>query len=483
MALNWSLFFRTFFAMEWVLRVIMLFIVPKNKRPSSATAWLMLIMLEPTLGSLAFWVFGNPKLPRYRQTLKRYADSHITKELEELDLASVDGSTSDSQLSEQNEQFIKLNHALGGLPVFGGSDIRLIDDYNKSLQALEKDINNAKHRILFEYFILVMDETSEPILLALENATARGVEIYVLFDALACRSYPNFRLLKQRLTLAGIVWKPMLPLSLKPGKKFTRPDLRNHRKIVVIDGKIGYTGSQNIITKNYHRRDDLYYEELVVRVVGPIVWQLAALFRTDWYSETKVFLPADKLTTSSGNTLAQILPSGPSHGGSNNLKLYTALIHSAKYKIVITTPYFVPDDALMTALTSAAERGVEVTLINSQIVDKLLVGHAQRSYYEELLRAGVRVFLYKKPVFLHTKHITVDTDVAVVGSSNLDIRSFELDLEVSLIIYDKKLVEELREIEKRYIEGSVRLNINKWLNRRIVLKSIESIARLTASLQ
>lgn len=460
----------------------MLVVVPRNRRPSSATAWLMLIMLEPIVGSLIYATFGTPRMPKYRLRLQRYADSHIASELTNLP-ASEQHAAATKQLSSGEEQFAKLNEALGGFSVVGGNKVEFYDDYESSIEALVADIKRAKKRVLFEYFILVLDTTSEPVIEALEQAVKRGVEVYVLFDALACRHYPQFKKLKKRLTAAGIAWRPMLPFSVRPGREFTRPDLRNHRKIVVIDGTVGYTGSQNIVQKNYHRKDDLYYEELVMRVQGPVVWQLAAVFRTDWYAETKTFLGSDAVPAPKGDVKAQVLPSGPSHVGSNNLKLYTSLIHSAKQKIVIVTPYFVPDDALLTALVSAAERGVEVTLINSEAIDKLFVGHAQRSYYEELLRVGVSVYLYKKPIFLHTKHITVDGNVAVVGSSNLDIRSFELDLEVSMVLYDAFVVKKLRVIEKRYTERSKRLSLVAWKKRSLRLQALDSIARLTASLQ
>jgi cardiolipin synthase len=387
------------------------------------------------------------------------------------------------ELTEHNEQFIKLNQALGGLPVMGGNGVRFLEDYQQSIDELIKDINGAKQRILFEFFIVALDETTIPVWEALEAAVQRGVDVRVLFDGVVSRHYPNFRQLKKRLTAAGIKWKPMLPINLKPGKHFTRPDLRNHRKIVVIDGIIGYTGSQNIVDKTYHRSDELYYEELVARVTGPVVWQLAAIFRADWYAETREFLPQDPIAERSGNVAAQVLPSGPGHGGSSNLKLYTSLMHSAEKKIVIVTPYFVPDDALLTALTSAAERGVEVTIINSEIIDKLLVGHAQRSYYSELLRVGIKIYLYKTPVFLHSKHVTIDDDVAVIGSSNLDIRSFELDQEVTLVMYDKKVVQQLRKIEHRYAANSSQVNPYSWARRPFYLQSLDTLARLTAVLQ
>lgn len=483
MTFKWTYLIVAFFLFEWALRVVMLVVVPRNRRPSSATAWLMLIMLEPIVGSLVYAAFGTPRMPKYRKQLQQYADTHIASELTNLGHHATSHTVNARELTATEEQFAKLNEALGGFAVTGGNKVEFLDDYEQSITSLVRDIQKAKKRVLFEYFILVLDKTTEPVVLALEEAVSRGVEVYVLFDALACRHYPNFKKLKKRLTAAGIAWRPMLPFSLRPGKEFTRPDLRNHRKIVVIDGVIGYTGSQNIVQKNYHRKDELYYEELVMRVQGPVVWQMAAVFRTDWYAETRAFLASDAIPAPKGLVKAQILPSGPSHQSSNNLKLYTSLIHSAKQKIVIVTPYFVPDDSLLTALVSAAERGVEVTLINSESIDKVLVGHAQRSYYDELLRAGVAIYLYKKPIFLHTKHITVDSNIAVVGSSNLDIRSFELDLEVSTVLYDSSVVKHLRTIEKRYAERSKRVSLLTWRKRSLRLQALDSVARLTASLQ
>lgn len=476
-------FLKLFVAFEWVLRIAMLFVVPKNRRPSSSTAWLMLIMLEPSVGTLLFAAFGNPKLTKRRMLMQKHADAHIAQELSEHNLDKAGVSVPERELTERNEQFIRLNQALGGLPVVGGNSVQFLEDYQLSLDQLVKDIKTAKKRILFEYFIVALDDSALPVWEALEDAVRRGVEVRVLFDAFVCTHYPHFRQLKKRLTAAGILWKPMLPIRLIPGKNFSRPDLRNHRKIVVIDGLIGYTGSQNIIDKTYHRRDDLYYEELVARVEGPVVWQLAALFRSDWYAETLEFLPQDPLSSRVGKVAAQVLPSGPGHGGSNNLKLYTALIHSAEKKIVIVTPYFVPDDALLSALTTAADRGVEVSIINSEIIDKLLVGHAQRSYYSELLKAGIKVYLYKKPVFLHSKHVTIDDSVAVIGSSNLDIRSFELDQEVTLVMYDHQVVQQLRAIEHRYMQGSSQVNAYSWTRRPLYLRSLDNLARLTSALQ
>jgi len=184
-----------------------------------------------------------------------------------------------------------------------------------------------------------------------------------------------------------------------------------------------------------------------------------------------------------GDVLCQILPSGSGFEDENNLKLFTALIHAARKKLVITNPYFIPDDALMTALTSAAQRGVDVTLVNSEASDQFLVSHAERSYYEDLLKAGVKLYRYKAPILLHSKHITIDDDIAVIGSSNMDIRSFLLNLEVTLICYAPSVVADLRQVEARDLSRCNEVNLEEWETRSTREKFYENISRLTAAVQ
>jgi cardiolipin synthase len=381
----------------------------------------------------------------------------------------------------------KLSDSLSHFPVFAGNDVKLIDEYNDAIDSIIKDIKEAKHYIHIEYFIIALDEITAPIFDALAEAVNRGVIVRVMYDSFSTKKYPNFKQMLVRLKGDGVIVQAMLPLKI--GKGYVRPDLRNHRKLVVVDGKIGYTGSQNLIQRNYHRKDKIYYDEMVVRLKGPIALQLSAIFLTDWYSETGMLLyPKDmpeEITNikSYGDSLAQILPSGPGYDDENNLKLFTTLIHLAQRRIVITNPYFVPDDALTTAITSAAKRGVEVVLINSEVMDQWMVGHAQRSFYEVLLKAGVKIYWYKQPVLLHSKFITVDGEVATIGSSNLDIRSFELDLEVTLICYDPSVVKSLMKIETKYLARSKEITLSEWRKRPRTQVFLDNIARLTAALQ
>ncbi|MCA9324213.1 cardiolipin synthase [Candidatus Saccharibacteria bacterium] len=477
--------FAGFLFVEWVIRLIMLAFVPRHRKPSSANAWLLLIMITPTIGVLLFYMFGNPKLPKVRRARRRDVDNMTAREI--LELRDSHPELFPILENADRRTLARLATVLGGMPPMQGNHIEVLTNYDDSLEELRKEIKKAKEYIHIEYFIVAHDSATESIFKELEKAVQRGVKVRFLYDEVVSRRYPRHRSLRKELSRIGVEHHAMLPLNLIPGKNFTRPDLRNHRKIVVIDGRVAFSGSQNLIHRNYHRRDDIIYEEAVMRVRGPIVWQFNNIFRADWYAETKQPLldlveDAD-MPQAAGEVIAQVLPSGPAHDHDNNLKFYTSMVHAAKKRVGIVVPYFIPDESFLDALTAAAQRGVEVTMINSEAIDKILAGHAQRSYYDELLEAGIKVYLYKKPVFLHTKQVLIDDDVAILGSSNLDIRSFELDLEVTTVLYDKNAVSELEKIERSYLKKSKKITHTLWQKRPLRLKMLESIARLTAALQ
>jgi cardiolipin synthase len=225
----------------------------------------------------------------------------------------------------------------------------------------------------------------------------------------------------------------------------------------------------------------------MVRLEGPVVAELNAVFLSDWFSET------DELLEREGNSRVdpvsaerlecQVVPSGPGFDTENNLRLFNALIYAAEERIVLTSPYFVPDDSMLYAVTTAAQRGVEVELFVSEISDQFLVFHAQRSYYEELLKAGVAIWLYDKPTILHAKHFTIDGDVSIVGSSNIDMRSFSLNMEVSLMVRGRSFVNQLRQVQEGYRRASRRLTLEEWQGRSLPGAVLDNVARLTAALQ
>lgn len=473
---------------DWIIRISALFFVPRNRKPTSGTAWLMVIFLFPIGGLLLFLIIGNPKLPQSRREAQKTLDGIISWTVSHLGSDGASSRFFQADVPEKYAPVSKLSESLSHLPAVGGNKIALLPDYDEAIRQLVRDIDSAKHFVHIEYFIIVLDEVTEPVFAALGRAVRRGVQTRVMYDWFSVRGYPNRKKMLKRLKADGVMTQAMLPFKL-PGRGYVRPDLRNHRKLAVIDGHIGHTGSQNLVRRNYHRKDSLYYDELVVRLQGPIVLELSAIFTTDWFSETAELLRMHDLGVelsemkTYGSSVAQILPSGPGYEDENNLKLFTGLIHAAREQITITNPYFVPDDALSTAIISAARRGVTVTMLNSKVIDQILVGHAQRSFYEQLLKAGVRIQLYDPPILLHSKFMTIDDDAAIIGSSNFDMRSFQLDLEVTCITYDQKVVKQLRDLEKQYIGRSKRVKLADWQQRPRRKVLLDNIARLTSALQ
>lgn len=489
---NWPTTAEIANAISWIIIIGALFVVPRNRRPGSATAWLLLIVLVPYLGALLFLFIGSPKLSRRRRAQQRTANSLIAQRVAE---AKADPSVErffDPPIAERYTPLVNLNAALGGMPACIGNQVELIPGYDDAIRTMTAAVDGAQSFVHVAFYILALDDATEQFFVAMENAVRRGVTVRLLVDHIASRGFPRRREMCRRMTDAGIDWRwslPLRPLS----NDWNRPDLRNHRKLLVIDGRTAFTGSINMIDSSYHRRRNLRrgmrYVELVTRVEGPVVLQVNAVFLSDWFSEGGTLSgttmpPASVLLPYwTGSALGQVLPSGPGYDNDNNLKLFTSLIHAARRTLFITTPYFVPDDSLMTAITSAAQRGVDVVLLTAAVSNQFVVHHAQHSFYEELLRAGVRIHLLMPPALLHAKHIRIDDDIAVIGSSNLDMRSFTLNLEITLVVYDAEVAAALREVEAAFLARSQSLGIEEWQREPLTSRLVDNLARLTASLQ
>jgi cardiolipin synthase A/B len=272
------------------------------------------------------------------------------------------------------------------------------------------------------------------------------------------------------------------------------PDLTEHTFLEKVRARVygilaGYrdqndhdTGSQNLVTAEFKK--GLAYEDLMIRVTGPVVLELQYLFAADWFLETNEVLdgenefPAPEIA---GAVPAQALPSGPAFPTQNNQRLFVALVHGALKKVVLTTPYFIPDEPLLQAMQTASLRGVEVHLVVSEMGDHPIVSLAQESYYEELLEAGIRIHPYRTN-FLHAKHLSIDNAVAVIGSSNLDIRSFALNAEVMLMLYDSDVVSRLAAEQERYYANAELLTLATWEQRSFGRKLAENLARLLSPL-
>jgi len=468
-----------------VIRVVALVVVPRNRRPQTATAWLLAIFLLPTVGILVFLVFGSRRLPRRRRRKQLEINRYIVETTE-----GVDRVTRDHPWPPWLEPIVELNRKLGAMPLVGGNSAHLHADYSESLGSMTDAVDAATKYVHAEFYILALDKTTTPFFEALEAAAARGVTVRVLLDHIASLRSPGYFRTIRRLKRIGVEWHLMLPVQPLRAR-FQRPDLRNHRKLLIIDGVIAYTGSQNMVDSSYNKRSNkrrgLRWKDLMVRFEGPIVRGINALFVTDWYSETDELLlresePMPERILDDALD-AQVVPSGPGFEGENNLRLFNSLLYAAQERIIITSPYFVPDESMLYSITTAAQSGLDVQLFVSEIGDQPVVYHAQRSYYEALLRAGVRIWLYRSPTVLHAKHFTIDDEVAVIGSSNMDMRSFSLNLEISVMVRGKSFVDALRTLEADYRSKSRELTLEEWLTRPFASRVLDNVARLTAAVQ
>jgi cardiolipin synthase len=463
-----------FLASEWVIRIAMLVYVPHRRSPAAARSWLLLIFVEPFVGLVLYWLFGRAYLPQWRIELQQQASQIIRAHGQDF----FGRHATRPKLPSDFLQAVTLAENLGDFGILGGNRLELLSDYEQSIGRLVDDIHAAEHHAHLLYYIFADDRTGRRVADALVEAARRGVACRVLMDSLA--SGPAIRSLGPSMRAAGIEVVEMLPV------RFFRPhharlDLRNHRKIAVIDGRVAYVGSQNIVNADFKK--GLVYKELVARVTGPVVLQLQAIFLTDHYLETKTPDYEEALFPEPvpvGTTVAQALPSGPGYPYANNQRLIVALLYAARKRVVITTPYFVPDEALLQAIQAAVLRGVEVHLVVSHKADQILVGLAQRSFYEELLESGVRIHEYQ-PGLLHAKHVSIDDAVALIGSSNLDIRSFSLNAEISLIVYDPQVVAELRREQEANMADSQPLTAPTWAERSRTAKILQNTARLVDS--
>jgi cardiolipin synthase len=458
-------------ALDWTIRLAALWWIPSRSVPAAARSWLLLVFFLPLLGLPLYLLVGQPWLSRQRVRRQGRASTAIRE----------------GQLPQQALRWtppaigpvaetVPLVERLGDFMPVRGNAVELLDDYAASLAALVADIDAARERVHLLYYLMFDDAVGTAVADALARAAARGVHCRLLLDAVGAKR--GYRRFAAPLRQAGVKVERMMPGGLR-WRRSSRMDLRNHRKIAVIDDHVGYIGSQNLADAAFVPAHP--NRELVARVRGPVVSHLEAVFASDWYLETGDLLAVSPVRpVHSEDVAVQLLPSGPAYPFGNAGDTVNSLIHLAQHRLVLTTPYFVPDDATLSSLRIAALSGVDVQLILSATNNQRLTAWAQHSYYEELLQAGVKVALYR-PHFLHAKHLSVDDSIALVGSINLDIRSFALNAEIGLLCYDSGVVARMRAIEAGYLADSEQLALEPWRRRPSWKRSLEGLSRLADS--
>ncbi len=459
-----------------IIVVVMLLYVPQKRTPAASRTWLLLIFFQPLLGLILYLAFGRIYVSKKRLALQRKSALVIAdarhRFLDDLQRTRP-------QLRPEALHLVEMAEQLGDFAVVGGNSFELLTDYDASITRLVQDIDGAQHSVHLLYYIFANDQTGGKVADALARAAQRGVACRVLMDGLGSR--PALKTLAPRLRAAGVETLAVLQPGGLLRRGIARFDLRNHRKIVVIDQRVGYMGSQNLVDKGFKR--GIIYEEMVARITGPVLLQMQAIFFSDRFLETE-FIPTPEsdpevftFPAVTGATPAQMLPSGPGYHDRTTGRLLVGLLYAARERVVLTTPYLVPDEAVFQALLTTARRGVETHIVVSAIADQVLVSLAQKSYYADLLEAGVNIHLYQ-PQFLHAKFMTFDDEVAIIGSSNVDVRSLELNAECSVLVYDPRVVAELRAVQERYFAQSKSLSGAEWNRRPIYQKLAQNIARL-----
>lgn len=463
------------------VRVIML-----RPVPGIALAWLLLVAVLPLFGLVLYLSFGERRVgqSRARRMAAQRADFDILKkEFFRESMTAVDWSTH----PPMSQQMDRLGRNKRESPTLAGNKLMLYSDTQQILEAIATDVDRAKNSVQMAFYIWHEGGRADKVLEAIICAAQRGVRCRLLIDHLGAASWWRGKQ-PERLREAGVELQPALKVGLLRGL-VTRNDLRLHRKIVTIDGQIGWTGSMNLVDPSFFKLDAGVGEwiDAMVRIEGIAVLALGATLIGDWLLETgedtlQVVESANLHSVRHAGTAdVQVIPSGPGESSDAILQMLLGLIYGAQRELVLTTPYFVPDEAILRALRGAAGRGTDVDLIVPAEVDSTLVRYASRSYYDDLMEAGVRIRLFHGGL-LHTKSITVDGEVSMIGTANIDMRSLWLNYELSLFVYDADFTQQLRALQATYLEECETIDYEVWINRSYIQRFVENTFRLASPL-
>lgn len=473
---------------HWIIASILAIrIINRRLAVGTSLAWLFILFFLPYIGIVAYLLFGESSLGKKRekksQEIRSFYQAFIKKHMPNLAGASL-------EYDSRFDNMSKVASLKTSFYAKDGNAIELLAGADEVFAVMKADIENAKETCLLEFYIIDPQGKAKELLDALCNASARGVECQILADAYGSKGFFKSEW-PQKLRDAGIYVEDSLSVGFL--RNFAkRSDLRNHRKILTIDSDIGYTGSFNLVDPEFFKIDAGVGEwvDIMLRCRGPVVRPLSAIYYGDLAVENdksmeltleNVSLYADKYLDikEAGNMIAQVIPSGPDQDRVVIVEALVSAFYMAKEKIVITTPYLVPDDAVLLALVNAAHRGVDITIIVPKKVDSKFVLFASHSFYDELLSAGIKIQAFDGGL-LHSKIIAIDNDFCFVGTVNMDIRSFYLNLEVTLAIYNEEFVAQIYGLTQGYLTQCEEIIYADWQKRPMIKKFAENAVRLTS---
>lgn len=461
----------------WLLRLAMVPVVARRHRPANAVAWLAPVMAFPVPGALAYLLLSRLGLER---TARKHA--HVRAVIERDDrLREQAAHRARLPVPREQRDLVRLaehlsTREMGGFPLLDGNRVELLTRPGEMVDRLVDDVDAARHHAHLAFFMWKDDPAGRRVAQALARAARRGVRCRVLVDAWATRRMRAS--LGRWMQARGIALHPMLEMH-----PLARMDIRNHRKIAVVDGRVAYTGSSNVIGPAFGLEDG-HYHQVSVRVHGPTALQLQMLFAEDWYFATGrvldgagIFPPPER----PGRVAIQTVPGGPSYPAHIVRHVLVQAFGEARRQLVVTTPYLVPDEPVLLALRLAALRGVRVDVVLPERSDRPLADAAARAYFQDLLDAGVRIHLHPRGM-LHAKTVSVDRAFAVVGTANLDRRSLYLNYEDVLVLYDRDCADRLRAQQARYLCASRRVDADAWARRPAREAYLQHTAKLLSPL-
>ena len=426
-----------------------------HREPASRIAWVVVIIALPVAGIISYLLFGEVNIGRRRAERLDAALARMPP------MAAADGPEAElvrPKIPERYRHLFRIGESISGFQPVGGNRAALMPDSNAAIDAMVADIDRARAHVHLLFYIWLPDNNGTRVAEALMRAAARGVACRAMADDLGSKLIVRSELWR-RMEQAGVRLARALPIGNPLLRALTgRIDLRNHRKIVVIDGRITYCGSQNCADPEFRVKAKYApWVDAMMRFEGPVARQNQHLFAGDWMPHTGEDLGEllrRPITADGPGLPAQVIGTGPTVRFSAMPQMFEELIYSARRELVITTPYYVPDESMQAALCASARRGVDTHIVFPARNDSWVVAAASRSYYMELLAAGVRIHEYGGGL-LHTKSLTLDAEVTLIGSANMDRRSFDLNYENNILFYDPDLTATMRRRQDSYIARSV----------------------------
>ena len=447
-------------------------VIGENRNPVKSLAWVTVLLLLPALGLILYLFFGR--------SLK---DVHIISRKDKRKLESITNpaaATIDSEkLSQSTQKFMRLTKSLAQAPSYMGNQIEIFTTGKEKFDALKRDIESAESYIHLQYYIFENDTIGRELRDLMVAKAKQGVEVRVIYDHVG--SFTINAAFFQRMRREGVDAHAFLRITFT--QLANRLNWRNHRKLVVIDGKVGYIGGMNIADRYVTgTRTHAAWRDTHLRIVGPAVAGLYYSFAVDWNFMKRGLLlndiPAnDPNSPAPGNDMVQVFPSGPTGQWSSISFVFLKAISSAQKCVFIQTPYFLPSDALLKALQASALSGVDVRLMLPRHNDSRLLKLAAGSYLKQCMLAGIKVYFYE-PTMMHAKCVIVDDDFTTTGSTNFDFRSFEHNFECNVLVYSHDFNQRMKDVFISDLEHSTRIYLAQWRRRPLYIKALESIVRL-----